>query len=352
MHETNYETPSTDDRRIWELWLSHTYQIAIMAADEAGIVAALEREAATIPALAARLDLDERATGIVVRLLAALDLLAMRGGSYQTTDQGRLYLDRASPFYWGHMMRVGLNMAAKDRLLAKLKQKGSAEAAGPEAHAALAAGETPAEGWAAGKITPALAQSIAAGMHSHSLPAAVGAARNYDFEGIRQILDVGGGSGVFMIAFAQAHPALTSTIMDLAEMCTIAGRYIDEAGVRGRVDTRAVDMFREAWPQGYDAVFMSNVWHDWNFTTCAWLAKQAYEILPPGGRIMLHEMLLDDGGNGSATAAGFSLLMLLNTEGQQFTFDEISTLLEGAGFADVTAQHTAGHHSIVTGFKP
>jgi acetylserotonin N-methyltransferase len=111
-------------------------------------------------------------------------------------------------------------------------------------------------------------------------------------------------------------------------------------------------MFRQPWPRGYDALFFSNIWHDWNVRTCQWLAARAFEALPSGGRILLHEMLLDDDGNGPVTAASFSMLMLLATQGQQFTFGELKGMLEGAGFARIDATATHPYYSVVTGHKP
>ena len=188
-------------------------------------------------------------------------------------------------------------------------------------------------------------------MHAHSVPAAVGVAGHYDFGGITRVLDVGGGSGCFMVAAAQAHPHLHCTVMELPAMCEAASVYIHAGGVADRVDTCAVDMFRQPWPRGYDALFFSNIWHDWNVRTCQWLAARAFEALPSGGRILLHEMLLDDEA-GLVTAASFSLLMLLATQGQQFTAGELTAILRGAGFAriDVTATHA--YYSVVTGHKP
>ena len=346
-----YAAPPTDDRRIWDLFLSGTYQGAIVAADEASIFTALAEKPSTIEALAQRLDFDVRATGIVLRLLASLDLLVQRDGAFQLTTLASLYLVKNSPFYWGHMMRVGVSAWHRDTALAKLKAKGSAEAVGPEGTPAPTGSGRAADGWAAGEIAIGRAREIAAAMHSHSVPAAIGAARNYDFSGIKRILDVGGGSGCFMIAIAQAHPKVTATVMELGTMCEAAAPYIEAGGVGDRVDTKAVNMFRDPWPKGYDAVFFSNIWHDWNFRTCEWLARRAYEALPKGGRIMLHEALLDDGGAGPATTAAFSMLMLLATQGQQFTFGELKGLLETAGFRDVEAQATAGYYSITTGYK-
>jgi len=348
---TEYAAPSTDDRRIWDLWLSGMHQGAIVAADDAGVFAALAERSATIEELAARLDFDVRATGILLRLLASLGLLMTRGGRFELADQARQYLVRSSPFYWGHMMRVAVSEWHRDTALAKLKAKGSASAAGPQGTPAPTGSGRAADGWAAGEIAIGQAESIAASMHSHSLPAAIGAARNYDFTGVNRILDVGGGSGCFMIAFAQAHPEVKATILELPSMCEVAAAYIEAGAVGARVDTAATNMFRDPWPKGYDAIFFSNIWHDWNFRTCAWLAERAYDALPRGGRVMLHEMLLDDDGGGPATTAAFSMLMLLATQGQQFTFGEIKGLLEQAGFGDIESRHTAGYYSITTGYK-
>jgi hypothetical protein len=348
---TTYDAPSTDDRRIWDLWLSGMHQGAIVAADDAGVFVALAEHPATIEELAARLDFDVRATGILLRLLASLGLLVLRDEQFQLTDQARQYLVKSSPFYWGHMMRVAVSEWHRDTALAKLRAKGSDSTAGPEGRPAPTGSGRPADGWAAGEIAIGQAKAIAASMHSHSLPAAIGAARNYDFTGVNKILDVGGGSGCFMIAFAQAHPTLKATILELASMCEAAASYIAAGAAGSSVDTIAVNMFRDPWPTGYDAIFFSNIWHDWNCRTCAWLAERAYEALPRGGRIMLHEMLLDDDGVGPATTAAFSMLMLLATQGQQFTFGEIKQLLEQAGFRDIETQQTAGYYSITTGYK-
>ena len=134
-------------------------------------------------------------------------------------------------------------------------------------------------------------------------------------------------------------------------MCEVAQGYIKAGEVADSVDTAAVDMFRQPWPKGYDALFFSNIWHDWNFQTCKWLAARAFETLPAGGRIMLHEMLLDDDGAGPVTAASFSMLMLLGTQGQQFTFSELKGILESAGFAGVESRQTSVYYSVVTAYK-
>jgi len=348
---SRYEPPSTDDRRIWDLWLTHTYQGAIATADDMDIFTSLRESPATVRELAERLDFDERATGVILRLLASLGLLVLRQERFQLTEESRLYLVKSSPFYWGPMMHVGVNEWHVSTLTAALKKKDSANAMGPEGTPKSARTGRSVDGWAEGNISLDQARSIASRMHAHSLVPAISAARNYNFAGIKRLLDVGGGSGCFMIAIAQAHPEIHCTILELPAMCEVAQTYIAAAGVADRVNTVAIDMFRQPWPAGYDAVFFSNVWHDWNFRTCSWLAARSYEILPKGGRIMLHEMLLDDDGAGPATAASFSTLMLLATQGQQFTFPELETILQNAGFGGVENRPTSYYYAITTGNK-
>src|SRR5688572_13237848 len=341
MPDGAYDAPTPDDRRIWDLWLSGLHQPAIVAADQAGIFTSLAEAPATISELAARLGFDERATSVLVRLLAALRLLIARLGRYHLSAEARTYLLQSSPSYWAPMLSVSVSEWHRDRLLAKLRQRDSDQAAGPEGTPLASTEGRAADDWAAGRVSLQRAREVAARMHAHSVPAAVGVARHYDFSGVRRVLDVGGGSGCFMAAAAQAHPHLRCTVMELPAMCEVASGYIESGGVADRVETCALDMFRQPWPGGHDALFFSNIWHDWNTRTCQWLAARAFDALPAGGRILLHEMLLDDDGNGPVTAAAFSMLMLLATQGQQFTARELQTVLEAAGFAriEVTPTH-------------
>jgi acetylserotonin N-methyltransferase len=347
-----YAAPTADDRRLWDLWLSGVHQPAIVAAEEAGVFSALAEAPATATEVAARLGFDERATRILLRLLAALRLLLLRQGRYYLGDEARTYLVKGSPWYWAPMASVAVSEWHRDRLLQKLRHRDSDQVAGPEGTPLVSTEGRAADDWAAGNVTPHRAREVAARMHAHSLPAAVGVARHYDFRGVTRLLDVGGGSGCFMVAAAQAHPHLRCTVLELPAMCEVASGYIDAGGVADRVDTCAVDMFRQPWPRGYDALFFSNIWHDWNLRTCRWLAARAFEALPPGGRVLLHEMLLADDGAGPVTAASFSMLMLLATQGQQFTLSELSDMLEGAGFARIEVLATHSYYSVVSAMKP
>ncbi len=340
------EPPPVDDRSVWDVWLSVYRMPALAAADELGLFEALEAQPASADELGERLGLNPQALRSVLPLLASLGFLAVREGRYHPTETARAYLLHDSPYYWGGAFSIHRADRHVARFVAALKAD-PAESLG-----AFGQGSRPVDSWESGELGAELAQTLAAFMHSHSLPAAVGLARLAAFDGMRRLLDVGGGSGCFSIALAQQRPRLHATVMDLPAMTRLADRYIEDAGVRAQVDTRVVDMFRGAWPEGYDAIFMSNIFHDWNQDTCAVLAARSLEALPPGGRILLHEMLLADDGSGPLAAAGFSMMMLAGTQGRQYSFSELARILTDAGFVDPQVTEAHGDFSLVSARKP
>jgi acetylserotonin N-methyltransferase len=343
------EAPNTTDTIIWDLWMSQHQLPTVTVADELGIFAALAETPATASELAARMAFNERATTAVLGVLTSLRLLLQAGGRYHLTATARSYLLPDGFAYWGDVFRNArtytLHVLLKDNLLRK------ATPLNPDGTPNTGNSDNAADKWASGEIDLTAARNVAAFMHAHSRAAAFGAAESADFSDASKLLDVGGGSGCFAIAFAQRRPHLSCTVLELPQMCRVADEYIERAGVGARVNTLPLDMFRQEWPRGYDAHFYSNIFHDWSFETCAFLARKTFESLPGGGSINIHEMLLDDDKAGPTTTAAFSLLML-NTQGQQFTFDQLREILEAAGFANVTVKHSYGYYSLVSAVKP
>ncbi len=335
------ELPTTDDRPVWDLWLSSFWLPAVTAAVDIDVFESLAKAPASHTTLAKALGLSTRGTEILLPLLAALRLLVCPEGRYQLTDVARLYLLRGSPYFWGGLLsRMGTASPQYNAVKDALKR-------GEPTSTTERRDDRPIDAWASGKVEIEQARMIAAFMHSHSVPAALGMARNVDFDGVTRLLDVGGGSGCFCIALAERHPRLRCTIMELPAMCEVAKEYVAAAGLTERIDTRAVDMFRQDWPRDYDVLFFSNVLHDWNFETCTQLLAKAHAALPAGGRIFIHEALLDDSGLGPLATTTFSLVMLVGTQGRQFTFPELKKLLTDTRFDQIDVTPSYGYYSVV-----
>jgi len=335
------ELPVVDDTVVWDAWLALYRVPALSVALELDIFESLDAQPDSPAGLAQRRDFDARGLQALLPMLQQLGFLRLHGGSYQLSEAGRQYMLKASPFYWGSVFRRLAPTLVPHQLLLETINKERERAVHTR----------PADGWESGHVEVELAHEVTSFMHSHSAPAALGLTRHGDFAGLARMLDVGGGSGCFAIALAQAHPTLRCTVMELPTICVLTQGYIAAAGVEEQVDTITVDMFRQPWPEGYDAHFFSNVFHDWSFETCLELARRSHAALLPGGRILLHEMLLEDSGTAPAPAVAFSLLMAMGTKGQQFTFPQLQSLLQQAGFSQISCQPAYGYYSLISAIK-
>jgi hypothetical protein len=337
------EPPACDDRAVWDLWLSRLQLPAVTVADEIGLFTLLAGGPAPAREVATRLDLGPRGAEALLAVCAALGFLIQHGGRFGLTDTARHYLLREGDFYWGPMLQRALGAVPHQDLLQALRR---------DAHPENEPDTRGAAGWARGEVDSEQARATTAAMHAHSFPAALGVARQGDFSGVTRLLDVAGGSGCFPIALALRHPRLRCTVLELPEVCRVAAGYLARYGVSERVDTQGANMFADPWPQGYDAVFFSNIFHDWDEPRRRLLAQKSFRILPTGGRIYLHEMLLAETRDGPLPAALFSLAMLIANYGKQFSLTELQSLLGGAGFVDVQATQTYGYYSLVSARKP
>jgi acetylserotonin N-methyltransferase len=320
------------------------YRLPIMTvADEVGTFVALSAQSLTTDELASRLSVGARALAIHLGVLAALGFVEQRDGRWGATAATRMWLHPEAQGYQGpllHGFRHSQPLHAQ--LLATLRPEVKAEA-----HSSAAAD------WERGELSPARAQGLTAYMNAHSLAAAKGVGVQPLFADVRNLLDVGGGSAIFSIEIAKSQPSLRATVMEIAAVCAEADRYIAASGQGPRVRTQSVNMFTQAWPTGYDAHFLSNILHDWSDETCRMLVRKSFEALPAGGRIVLHELLMDDDGCGPLPAAAFSLLMLLGTRGRQYSLPELRGFLQPAGFTGIEAFSTGGgYFSLVVAHKP
>jgi hypothetical protein len=341
--------PGCDDRLIWSLDGGSGQFPLVCAADELGLFVLLSTEAGETGAgagaltrvqVAERLALGARAAEVLLGALTAIGLLVQHNGRFVLTEAARTYLLPASPYYIGGWLALA-------RALPPQTPQGLLKALRNDRPVIYGADDM----WERHEADPAQARAFAAFHHPISLAVAVSTTQRVDFAGVSRLLDVGGGSGAWCIALAQAFPRLRCTILDLSVVCALAEEYVAQHGLSGRIDTAAADMFVDPWPTGYDAVLLSNVLHDWDRPRCLHLLRRAAEALPQGGRVYINEQLLNDTKDGPVGAALMSVVMLLWTRGKQYTAAELEDLLTEAGFADPVVTPTTGDWSLVRGTK-
>jgi len=132
-----------------------------------------------------------------------------------------------------------------------------------------------------------------------------------------KMLDVGGGTGAFSITMAQKYPNLKATVLDFPNVVAQGMKYVKEGGVEGRVSYLGSDAneTNTAWPEGQDLVLMSYLSSSVSADDLPDLYSRAYKCLAPGGRLLIHDFMVENDRKGPACAALWALQHMCFTPG-------------------------------------
>jgi hypothetical protein len=73
------------------------------------------------------------------------------------------------------------------------------------------------------------------------------------------------------------------------------------------------------------------VLHDWDVPECRALLGRAADVLPPGGRLFVHDVFLNDALDGPLAIALYSAALFTLTEGRAYSAAEYRQWLSAAG---------------------
>src|SRR6516164_5609605 len=173
-----------------------------------------------------------------------------------------------------------------------------------------------------------------------------------DTNEVRRMLDVGGGSGGYSIAFAKASPELHAEVRDLPAVLPLTEQYIEKSGLSERVKTRAGDLRRDEFGRDYDLVFVSAICHMLGPAENQDLFNRCFAALAFGGRIVVQDFILKSDKTAPRQAALFALNWLVVTQnGGNYSEDEYSAWLGKAGFRDVRHVLLPGSTGLMVGVK-
>jgi predicted O-methyltransferase YrrM len=259
-------------------------------------------EGATAPQVAGRIGANPRSTAMLLNALVACEVLAKTGEVYSNTEASRTLIGpgRMAQMHTVHLWNTWSTMTEAVRTGTCVPEPEGARRDVPWTEAFIAAMHNLAAGQAA-----AVVQAIG-------------------LDGVRRALDVGGGSGAYSIAFAQANPALSAEILDLEPVTLIARRHIEAAGLTGRIRTRVGDLRSDPLGRSeYDLVYVSAINHMLDEAENSDLILRSFHACAPGGRLVIREFVLNSDRTAPKHAALFALNMLVGTRaGNSYTEDE------------------------------
>lgn len=290
----------------------------ILTAVELDIFTAVGQQASS-KEVAESLGVDPRAAEMLLNALVALDLLEKRDNAFFNTPLSSRYLMENSPDDARASLMHSVHLWDRWSTLTDCIRKGTSVTYKDPSDRH--------EDWT---------ESFIAAMDKNASFRAPQVARTIGLEGVKKVLDVGGGSAAYSIAFAQSNPDLHAEVFDLPNVVPIARRHIEAAGLSDRVDTRVGDFRKDDFGTGFDLILISAICHMNSPEENLDLAKKAFGALTDGGRIVIQDFILGPDKTSPLTAALFSLNMLVGTRaGSSYSESEYAAWLKTAGFSDI-----------------
>ena len=153
----------------------------------------------------------------------------------------------------------------------------------------------------------------------------------YDFSGLRDLVDVGGGSGVLLEAILRASPRLRGVLVDRPEAVERARARLARAGLDDRSECLVGDFFASL-PPGADAYLLSRVIHDWDDADARRILATCREAMAADARLLLVEAIVPERAQDGPEAVRMDLHMLMLFSARERTEAQFRRLLADAGF--------------------
>ena len=276
---------------------------------------------------------NARAAGMLLNALVALGLLSKSGDDYKNTPESARFFVQGSKDNHRNGLLHTANIWHRWSTLTDAVRSGTRVPTSRDDN-------------------PEWTRNFIAGMQRHAKDRAPLVVKALGTAGVRRILDLGGGSGAYSIAFAKACPDVQCEILDLPEVVPLTAEYVRQAGVSAQVSLRAGDMLQDDFGSGYDLIMLNAICHMFSEEQNRDIFRRAHQALAPNGRLVVQDFILNPEKTGPQHAALFSLNMLVSTEaGASYSESEYTHWMKAAGFTEVCRINLPGPSSLIVGLS-
>lgn len=304
----------------------------LLTGAQLGLFSILMKAPLSAQEIAERLGGDLRAVTILLDALTAVELLKKHNGAYTCDPSAAEWLAAEAPASVLPMVLHAANLWTRWSKLTVLVAGSQAE-------------ENASGQWL---------RSFIGAMHAIGAPQADRIVAKINPRKARRLLDIGGASGTYTMAFLRSTRELRATLFDQPEVVAMARKQLSEAGLLERVELVAGDFYVDPLPAGHDLVFLSAIIHQNGPEQNEALFRKAFGALQSGGRMVIRDHILEPDRTAPRAAAIFAVNMLTGTNrGNCYTFEEIREGLVSAGFERVNLlEPDARMDGLVEAFKP
>ena len=341
------KTPQTDPTFIFELFRgSYGSELLTAAVAHFGLFRILSEESVRFETLRDRLQLEQRPATVLITAMQAMGLVCVEpSGELGLSALAREHLVAGDEFFVGDYVGLAATAPGVQGMVECLRSNKPLNIDGAGAAFIYRDG-----------IKSAMAQEELA---RHFTLALSGRAKNVApvlaekilISGTGHILDIGGGTGIYSIGFLRRNPELRATVVDLPQVLKVAREFATEYGVEDRITFCEADMFSYEATEPSDLILLSNILHDWDTPACETLVKHYAAQLPRGGRLLIHDVFLNDSHDGPLPIALYSAALFTLTEGRAYSAREYRHWMEAAELEVSGPIETLIHCGVLTGTR-
>lgn len=297
-----------------------------------------------------RLGWSPRAISVVTTALRAMNFLSQNAtGVFSATEAAKLFLDSTSEFALTGYLGLSAQSPAVTALLEAIERP--APTATTESGTAFTFRSDKPSAMDDPEFARFLTLSLA-GRGRCVAPAVAQAAAPNSNEKV--LLDIGGGSGFYAIAYLMAYPQMQAVVWDRPEVLKVAAENAVKYGVADRLQCIGGDMFTDPFPVPADILLVSNILHDWDSPEIRHLLAHWHAQAKPGARLLLHDVYLNDTLDGPLPIALYSADLFYLTEGRAYSRQEYLEFFKETGWrADCNQQPrpTSAHCGVLEAFN-
>ena len=320
--------------KIMELALSFQRSRVFLTGYELGLFSALGDGERSSEEVAKAVGAEARATDRLLNALCAMGFLGKREGQFSNTPLASRFLIKGKPEYIDGLMHIVHLWDTWDTLTKAVRQGKSVFAEHVNERG---------EKWL---------HAFIAAMNDRARRNASTVIALLDLSDVSRVLDVGGGSGAYSMAFVRVREGIRATVFDLPSVIPLTRKYIDQERLSDKVETIVGDYNKDNLGSNFDMVFLSAIIHSNSYDQNQVLIHKAYKALNPGGHVVIQDFIMDEDRTSPASGALFSLNMLVGTEaGDTYTEFEVRTWMEEARLSKIRRRDTGIGTTLIIGEK-
>ena len=283
LRPTNIKIETEEDLHLVRLLMGAQPTLLMVAAAEARVFDILDENSMSSTEIANAAKFDQRAAKLVLDGLAGLGILKKKDGLYQNTAASfkHLRVDTNN----SHAVRLWISGTRQWEQLPYILRTGKI----PE-------GVNSLESWKQDKKEN---NAFIRSMYDLGWMVAQDVIESIDLSNVKHFVDLGGGPGQYTIAALERSSEINATLVDLPLTLLVARSSLSQLALLHRTNLVECDLFDVSkdipiLPRTADIVLISNVLHMESAQCNLILIERAKQLLSPSGKIIIHEMFLEE----------------------------------------------------------